>query len=324
MKCKTNLFCQLVLVSQRSVKTTQASASASAPAAAGGSGCSASCSACFSSSACSLDSLLWVWKRTHTHTHNHPSSTVGDLHVHPLLPGLTGEEVKRLKNRVDALESITGTTSARSSRLSASSGINIIDPLDPSYVDRGSAGPTITRSDNGINLGAPRSGGGSWNGPGQDGTGLQRTVQQLVRAELRSDAVRGKTHWCINSLDSETTWSECCSNFCLLVETLAYSLKGEKGAPGPKGTFAQIILETDDMCHDIISDIKLTVSLQVTRGHWDKKVRVCTHTYININLQLYTFRPTAMNCCFAGDSGFPGLPGKTERWHVEDFSSPQR
>lgn len=157
-------------------------------------------------------------------------------------PCLTGEEVKRLKNRVDALESITGTTSARSSRLSASSGINIIDPLDPSYVDRGSAGPTITRSDNGINLGSARSGGGSWNGPGQDGSGLQRTVQQLVRAELRSDAVRGTTHgtthWTLKQLDLNVD-----SDFYLLVETLAYSLKGEKGAPGSKGTFAQIILE---------------------------------------------------------------------------------
>lgn len=99
--------------------------------------------------------------------------------------------MKRLKNRVDALEAITGTASARSSRLSASSGINIIDPLDSSYIDRSSSGSTLTRSDNGINLGAAGPGGGAGSGPGQDSAALQRAIQQLVRAELRSDAVRG-------------------------------------------------------------------------------------------------------------------------------------
>lgn len=102
---------------------------------------------------------------------------------------ITGEEVKRLRNRVEALEAITGTASARSSRYSASSAINIVDPLESTYIDRSSSGSTLTRSDNGINLGA--SGPGLENVPGQDGAALQRTVQQLVRAELRSDAVRG-------------------------------------------------------------------------------------------------------------------------------------
>jgi len=107
------------------------------------------------------------------------------------LSGLAGEQVKRLQNRVDALEAITGTASARTSRLSASSGINVIDPLDASYIDSSSSGATLTRSGNGINLGAAGPGGGAGSGPGQDGAALQRAVQQLVRAELRSDAARG-------------------------------------------------------------------------------------------------------------------------------------
>ncbi len=99
--------------------------------------------------------------------------------------------MKRLRNRVDALEAITGTASARSSRLSASSGINIIDPLDSSYVDRSSSGSTLLRSDNGINLGAAGPGGGTGSGLGQDSVALQRAVQQLVRTELHSSAVKG-------------------------------------------------------------------------------------------------------------------------------------
>lgn len=145
--------------------------------------------------------------------------------------------MKRLRKRVDALESVTGTTSARSSRLSASSSVNVVDPLDSSYAGRSSAGSTLTRTDNGINLGAAGPAGGTWSGTGQDGAALQRAVQQLVRAELRSDAVRGTAAplnqpicpWYLNATDP---------NFCLLVETLAYSLKGERGAPGPKGTFS--------------------------------------------------------------------------------------
>lgn len=100
--------------------------------------------------------------------------------------------MKRLKNRVDALEAITSTTSARSSRLSASStGVNIIDPLDSAYIDRSSAGSALTPSDNGIYLGAAGPGGGAGTEPGQDSAALQRAVQQLVRAELRSSALRG-------------------------------------------------------------------------------------------------------------------------------------
>lgn len=100
-----------------------------------------------------------------------------------------GEEVRRLKNRVDALEAITGTASA--SRLSSSNGINIIDPLDSTYVERTSSGSTLGRSDNSINLGATGPGGVTGTGAGQDNAVLQRTVQQLVRAELHSSAVRG-------------------------------------------------------------------------------------------------------------------------------------
>lgn len=92
---------------------------------------------------------------------------------------------------MDALESLTGAASARSSRLSASSDVNIVEPLDSSYAGRSSAGSTLTRTDNGINLGAAGPAGGTWSGSGQDGAALQRAVQQLVRAELRSDAVKG-------------------------------------------------------------------------------------------------------------------------------------
>lgn len=103
-----------------------------------------------------------------------------------------GAEVKRLKKRVDALETFTGTTSARSSRLSSSPGLNIVDPLESSYIDRSSAGKTLARSDNGINLGSAGQGGG-WNQPRQDNAALQRAVRQLLMAELHSDAVKGKT-----------------------------------------------------------------------------------------------------------------------------------
>uniref|UniRef100_A0A672ZUD4 Uncharacterized protein n=1 Tax=Sphaeramia orbicularis TaxID=375764 RepID=A0A672ZUD4_9TELE len=121
-----------------------------------------------------------------------------------------GVEIKRLRSRVEALEAAAGVSSAHSSRLSASSGINIIDPLDSAYIEKSSSGNTLTRSDNGINLGAsgPGPGTGTGSGPGQDDAALQRAVQQLVRAELRSDALR---------------------------ETLTYSLKGARGEPGPKG-----------------------------------------------------------------------------------------
>uniref|UniRef100_A0A8C5CZW2 Collagen alpha-1(XVII) chain-like n=2 Tax=Gouania willdenowi TaxID=441366 RepID=A0A8C5CZW2_GOUWI len=118
-----------------------------------------------------------------------------------------GEEVKRLKSRVDALESGTSTAaSARSSRLSSSSssssspGINIIDPLNSDYVDRSSS--SITRSENRLHLGAGAKDG--VNGLGADAGALQRAVHQLVRAELQSGPVRD-------------------------------TLKGEQGDPGPKG-----------------------------------------------------------------------------------------
>lgn len=112
------------------------------------------------------------------------------MHIHSIFP--TGEQVKHLRSRVDALESLTGTTAARTSRLSASSDINVIETPDSSYIERSSAGSTLTRSENGINLGAGNPRGGSWSGSGPDGAALQRAVQQLVRTELHSDAVRGK------------------------------------------------------------------------------------------------------------------------------------
>lgn len=108
---------------------------------------------------------------------------------------LTGAEVKRLKNRVNALESVTGTASARSSRLSSSPGLNIIDPLESSYIESSSAGNTLAHSDNGINLGSAgqEGGGGStWNQ--LDKAALQRAVRQLVMAEIHSDSVKGITY----------------------------------------------------------------------------------------------------------------------------------
>lgn len=93
--------------------------------------------------------------------------------------GLPGEEVKRLKKRVEAVEAITGAASSRTSRLS---GINIADPLDSKYTDMSYSGSTLTHSDNGIGVGTARGSGGDF----------QRTVQQLVRSELRSDAFRGQ------------------------------------------------------------------------------------------------------------------------------------
>lgn len=87
--------------------------------------------------------------------------------------------MKRLKKRVEAVEAITGAASSRTSRLS---GINIADPLDSKYTDMSYSGSTLTHSDNGIGVGTARGSGGDF----------QRTVQQLVRSELRSDAFRGQ------------------------------------------------------------------------------------------------------------------------------------
>lgn len=104
----------------------------------------------------------------------------------------SGAEVKRLKKRVSALESITGATSARTSRLSSSPGLSI-DPLESSYIDRSSARNTLARTDNGINLGSAGQGGGTpWDQPRQDNAALQKLVRQLLITELRSDAVKGK------------------------------------------------------------------------------------------------------------------------------------
>lgn len=70
----------------------------------------------------------------------------------------------------------------------------------------------------------------SWSGP--------NSARMLLEVK-HNDA---SAHWTVKQPDLNVA-----PNFYLLVETLAYSLKGEKGAPGPKGTFVQIILETDDL-----------------------------------------------------------------------------
>lgn len=93
-----------------------------------------------------------------------------------------GEEVRKLKARVDAIDGGEGAASARTSRLSSSSVVNIVDPLESSYAERISG----VRADNTINLGsAPTA---------QDPVVLQRTIQQILRSELQSDTVRGVYH----------------------------------------------------------------------------------------------------------------------------------
>ena len=104
----------------------------------------------------------------------HQGQQRGSQNIHHLLSYFTGEEVKRLKNRVDALEAITGNAPAQSSRVSDPNVINMINPLDPANV-------------------RPGGGGDSTSTQRQDSTELQITVQQLIRAELQKDAVRGKT-----------------------------------------------------------------------------------------------------------------------------------
>ncbi|XP_034044594.1 collagen alpha-1(XVII) chain-like [Thalassophryne amazonica] len=121
------------------------------------------------------------------------------------------EDVKRLRNRVEALESLTGTAAVRTSRHSASSGINIINPLNTKYTDKMTSGSTLSHSNNAIVLESSGPGMGAGSQSGLDTSALQRTIQQLVKAELHSNTLR---------------------------ETFAYSLKGEpglKGDPGPQG-----------------------------------------------------------------------------------------
>lgn len=101
------------------------------------------------------------------------------------------EEVRHLKKRVDALEASGGSASASASRYSSSSAINIIDPLESAYIEKSAAGTTLTRSSNGINGVAVGPGEGVGTGLGQDSAALYRTIQQLVRAELQSDGVKG-------------------------------------------------------------------------------------------------------------------------------------
>lgn len=98
------------------------------------------------------------------------------------VPLCVGEEVRKLKARVDSLDGGGSVASARTSRLSSSSAVNIVDPLESSYVERISG----VRADNTINLGsAPVA---------QDPEVLQRTIQQILRSELQSDTVRGVYH----------------------------------------------------------------------------------------------------------------------------------
>lgn len=93
-----------------------------------------------------------------------------------------GEEVRKLKARVDAIDGGGSAASARTSRLSSSSVVNIVDPLESSYAERISG----VHADNTINLGSSPT--------AQDPVVLQRTIQQILRSELQSDTIRGVYH----------------------------------------------------------------------------------------------------------------------------------
>ena len=110
----------------------------------------------------------------------------------PLTPSLSSaEEVKKLKSRVATLESDSSASSAQTSRLFASA--NDVNTLQSgSYMDSGG----YARADNGLNLGTNLDTGTGTNlGTGINGKvdndALQRTIQQMMRAELQSQSFRG-------------------------------------------------------------------------------------------------------------------------------------
>ncbi|TRY65930.1 hypothetical protein DNTS_012338 [Danionella cerebrum] len=121
-----------------------------------------------------------------------------------LLCGLIalGEEVKKLKARMDAIDGGASASSARTSRLSASSSVNIVDPLEASFAES-------VRSDNTINLGSAS--------PPQDPLVLQRTIQQVLRSELQSESIRASLGASLRGERGEP------------------GPKGDQGAPGVKG-----------------------------------------------------------------------------------------
>ncbi|TRY65931.1 hypothetical protein DNTS_012338 [Danionella cerebrum] len=120
-----------------------------------------------------------------------------------LLCGLIalGEEVKKLKARMDAIDGGASASSARTSRLSASSSVNIVDPLEASFAES-------VRSDNTINLGSAS--------PPQDPLVLQRTIQQVLRSELQSESIRASLGASLRGERGEP------------------GPKGDQGAPGVK------------------------------------------------------------------------------------------
>lgn len=61
------------------------------------------------------------------------------------------------------------------------------------------------------------------------------------------------------------------SSFYIRIDTLSYSLKGERGAPGPKGMSAPV--KTSQICLVMMSLIKTTLPFQVILDLWDRKVR---------------------------------------------------
>lgn len=132
-----------------------------------------------------LDLLLWVRWKDFTIT----GVCESDLHRFTCQPAscLTGEEVRRLKGRVDVLEAITRSASV--SHLT-SSGNKISERVESTYIEKNAAS-TLIDSDNGLNLDGAGKGGGTGNSLVQDRATLERLIQQLVRDELRSGSVRG-------------------------------------------------------------------------------------------------------------------------------------
>lgn len=89
-----------------------------------------------------------------------------------------GEEVRKLKARVDTLDGGGSGASPRTSRLFSSSPMYIVDHPESSFAEHV---PEV-RSDTTIKLGSE---------PTPQDLVLQRTIQQILKTELQSDTVRG-------------------------------------------------------------------------------------------------------------------------------------
>lgn len=193
---------------------------------------------------------------------------------HTLCPS-TAEDVRNLKSRVAALESTS--TAAHTSRLSASNN-DIHNLQSGTYMDPGGA----ARSDNTLNLDTSLGMGmGTGTGTGiaghTDNAALQRTIQQLLRAEMQSQSFRGIVHtWTWLELEHKKyihhLWymyikyllnSLSIHFFLLFVLILLFcftallpsSMKGDRGEAGTKGKIS---------CENIVSMCILRVQTMET------------------------------------------------------------